>query len=66
MRTFFALRHMGSVECVTVQVLWRNSRDGEPAEGRDGEVVVLDEGLAYLVGERRMIGDGDDILRCVR
>ncbi len=44
MRTFLALRHMGSVLCVTDQVPWSHSRDGATNVGEEG---------AYLRGERR-------------
>jgi hypothetical protein len=50
MRTFFALRHMGSVEWVTDQVPWSHSRGGAVKDVEDGSL-----GL-YLIGERRDIG----------
>jgi len=48
--TFLAFRHMGSVEWVTLQVLWSHSRGGE--------VKAVDEGSCglYFLGERRFIG----------
>lgn len=49
MRTFLAFLHMGSVECVTVQV--RTSHSG------GGGVKIVEGGwvVSYLSGERRMI-----------
>lgn len=49
MRTFFALRHMGRVECVTLQVPWSHSRGGDWKEVEEGRV-----GL-YFLGERRVM-----------
>lgn len=49
MRTFFALRHIGRVECVTLQVPWSHSRGGDKNEVDEGRV-----GL-YFLGERRLI-----------
>lgn len=46
MRTFFAFRHMGSVEWVTDQVCSSHSRGG---------VMKVGEGWLYLRGERIII-----------
>lgn len=50
MRTFLALRHMGSVLCVTDQVPWSHSRGGDWKVVEDGRI-----GL-YFFGERRLMG----------
>lgn len=53
MRTFFALRHIGRVECVT---------DHAPSShSRGGGMKVVDEGSwgLYFLGERRVIGESD-------
>lgn len=53
MRTFLAFLHMGSVECVTDQVVSSHSRGGG--------VKVSDEGSLglYFFGVRRIIGELD-------
>lgn len=49
MRTFLALRHIGSVEWVTDHVPWSHSRGGAVKELEDGTPAL------YFVAERREI-----------
>lgn len=57
MRTFFALRHIGRVECVTDHVPWSHSRGGAAKEIGDWDFVV------YFDAERketpRLVGGPD-------
>ena len=52
MRTFLAVRHMGSVECVTVHVRVRKERGGA------GTRFVVVDGVRNLEGRRRVIFGG--------
>lgn len=54
MRTFFALRHMGSVECVTDHV--------PSSHSSGGACQVLESGTAYLMAGRMLMSEVEDWL----